>query len=62
MTTAPRPLSLDEVTLPTSDEASDDVREWQAKKIKSGLKAADEGRFASPEAVRAVIQKYIPNG
>jgi len=26
------------------------------------LKAADEGRFASPEAVKAVIQKFIPNG
>ncbi len=57
-----RPLSLDDVTQPTSAEAPEDVRAWQARKIKNGLKAADEGKFASAEAVKAVIARYIPNG
>ena len=41
---------------------SEDVRAWQMRKIKERQKAADEGRFASSEAVRAVIRKFIPNG
>jgi predicted transcriptional regulator len=57
-----RPLSLHDATVPPSDEATDEVRAWQARKIKAGLKAADEGRFASSEAVKAVIQKFIPSG
>ncbi len=58
----PKPLSLDDATLPATSEATEEVRAWRAKKIKAGLKAADEGRFASAEAVKAVIRKYIPNG
>jgi predicted transcriptional regulator len=57
-----RPLTAEEATSPAIAEATDEVRAWQAEKIKAGLKAADEGRFASPEAVKAVIQKFIPNG
>jgi predicted transcriptional regulator len=56
------PLTAEEAVAPVSADAADDVRAWQIAKIKAGLKAADEGRFAAPEAVRAVIQKFIPNG
>ena len=56
------PLTAEEAVAPFPAEAGEDVRAWQIAKIKTGLKAADEGRFASPEAVRAVIQKFIPNG
>lgn len=62
MPMSPKPLSIDEVTAPAVGEPSEDVRAWQATKIKAGLKAADEGRFASPDAVKAVIRKFIPNG
>lgn len=47
---------------PLPDEATAEVRAWQAEKIKTGLRDADAGRFASPEDVRSVIQQFIPNG
>jgi predicted transcriptional regulator len=55
-----KPVLFDEAAFPETDDASEDVREWQAQKIRAGLKAADEGRFATPEAIKAVLQKYIP--
>ena len=62
MATTPKPLTVEEATSPVTQEASAEVRAWQARKIKAGLKAADEGRFASSEAVKAVVKKFIPNG
>jgi predicted transcriptional regulator len=62
MNTPQKPLSSDDAILPTSHEVTAEVRAWQAAKIKAGIKAADEGRFASPEAVKAVVRKFIPNG
>jgi predicted transcriptional regulator len=62
MSTTGKPLSLDEATAPAPKEPEADVRAWQDRKIKAGLADADAGRFASPKAVRAVIQKFIPNG
>jgi predicted transcriptional regulator len=38
------------------------VKAWQTEKIKAGVRDAEQGRFASKEAVKAVIQKFIPNG
>lgn len=32
------------------------------KKLNERKKQADEGRFASSEAVKAVVLKFIPNG
>jgi predicted transcriptional regulator len=43
-------------------EPDADVRAWQDRKVKTGLADADAGRFASPDAVKAVVKKYIPNG
>ncbi|MBW9056672.1 hypothetical protein [Rhizobium mesosinicum] len=62
MSTNHKPLSFDDATFPPLQEATADVRAWQAEKIKAGLKDADAGRFASAEEVKAVIQKFIPNG
>jgi predicted transcriptional regulator len=62
MATTQKPPTIKEATSPVTREPSPEVRAWQAKKIKAGLKAADEGRFASPEAVKAVVKKFIPNG
>jgi predicted transcriptional regulator len=62
MNTPQKPLSFDDAVFPIGNDPTDEVRAWQAAKIKAGLKAADEGRFASSEAVKAVIQKFIPNG
>jgi predicted transcriptional regulator len=62
MRTTQHPLSADEATSPVTEDASAEVRAWQRAKIKAGLKAADEGRFASPDNVRTTIQKFIPNG
>ena len=56
------PPTAKEATSPVIGEAIADVRAWQAEKIKAGLKAADEGRFASPQAVKAVVRKFIANG
>ena len=62
MRTIQKPISFDEATFPAAQEASADVRAWQAEKIKAGLKDADEGRFATAEEMKATIQKFIPNG
>jgi predicted transcriptional regulator len=62
MTMQSKPLTQAEAVNPLPEEPADDVRLWQAEKIRAGLKAADEGRFASPEAVRAMIAKFVPNG
>jgi predicted transcriptional regulator len=62
MNTTDKPLSLDEAVFPAPAEPDADVRAWQDRKIKAGLADADAGRFASPKAVKAVIQKFIPNG
>jgi predicted transcriptional regulator len=62
MTTTQKPLSFDDATLPASHEPAADVRAWQAEKIKAGVKDADAGRFATREAIKAVIQKFIPIG
>ena len=55
------PPTAKEATSPVIGEATADVRAWQAEKIKR-VKAANEGRFASPQAVKAVVRKFIPNG
>ncbi|GGZ30473.1 hypothetical protein [Asticcacaulis endophyticus] len=59
-----KPLSFDDATFPPrfETEASVDVQAWQAEKIAAGIKAADEGRFATAEDIRAVIQKFVTNG
>lgn len=44
------------------DEPGADVLAWQVEKLRERHKAADAGRFASPEAVKAVIRKFIPDG
>ena len=62
MTTSQKPLTFDDAVFPAAAEPNADVRAWQDRKIKAGLADADAGRFASPEAVKAVIQKFIPNG
>ena len=62
MSTSQKPLSVEEATLPARAEPDADVRAWQDRKIKKGLADADAGRFASPEAVKAVVKKYIPKG
>jgi hypothetical protein len=63
MSTTPKPISVADAISPvTPPEAAEDVLEWQMRKLKERQKAADEGRFASAEAVRSVIRKFIPNG
>ena len=62
MSVPQKPLTAAEAVAVSPPEATADVRLWQLEKIKAGLKAADEGRFASAEAVKAVIRKFIPNG
>lgn len=62
MAATQKPLSFNDATAPEAQDAAPDVRVWQAEKVNAGLKAADEGRFASPEAVKAVVKKFIPNG
>lgn len=62
MKTIPDPMSIKDATLPAEAEPTEDVIAWQIKTLKERQKAADEGRFASPEAVKAIVRKFIPNG
>ena len=56
MTTTKKPLSFHDATFSAEQNATPDVKAWQDEKVKRGLKEADEGRFASPEAVKKVVQ------
>lgn len=62
MTTSPKPLSTDDAVSLVVDEAPADVKAWQAEKIKAGLRDADQGRFASKKTIKAIVQKFVPNG
>lgn len=55
-------MSIKDATSPAEAEPTEDVIAWQMKRLKERQKAADEGRFASSEAVKAVLRKFIPNG
>jgi hypothetical protein len=56
------PLSIEDVTLPSDALPTEDVDAWQKRQIEARKKLADEGRFASSVAVKAVIRKFIPIG
>jgi len=43
-------------------EPSADVKAWQDAKVRTALKAADAGEFASPEELKATVRKYVPHG
>ncbi len=60
MDTTRKPISIAEAISPVSTETSEDVHAWQMRKLKERQQAADQGRFASTEAVKAVIRKFIP--
>ena len=47
---------------PVPLEPAADVRAWHLEKVRQRHEAADAGRFASAEAVKAVIRKFVPNG
>jgi len=56
-------ISVDDAISHTYDDAQQgDVTRWQTQKLAERNKHADEGRFASPDTVKAVIAKFIPNG
>lgn len=62
MTEQQKPISIAEAIAPgpgPEPGPTEDVRAWQMRKIQDRQIAADEGRFASDEAVRMVIRKYI---
>jgi RHH-type rel operon transcriptional repressor/antitoxin RelB len=44
----------------TTNRANSDLTEWQITEIKSALKEADAGDFASEKEVHAVIKKMEP--
>ncbi|UDF05239.1 hypothetical protein [Asticcacaulis sp. AND118] len=58
-----KPLSFDDVTFPPhfETEAPEDVLAWQTEKVKAGRTAADECRFATPDEISAIVQKFVPN-
>ncbi|UJW76350.1 hypothetical protein [Rhizobium sp. SL42] len=62
MNEKPKPLPFDDLTFPTDDNPDAALEEWQKKKIRRGLKAADEGRFASPDRIKVIVAKFVPNG
>lgn len=62
MTKAQMPVSVEDAVSGVPPEDADDLHAWQASKLAERRKRADEGHFASVEAVRSVIRKFIPNG
>jgi predicted transcriptional regulator len=62
MATREKPISIADAISPVPMESTGDVRQWHLDKLKERHKAADAGRFASSDAVKAVIRKFVPNG
>ena len=62
MATWEKPISIADAISPVQAEPTDDVRAWHLETLKDRHKAADAGRFASAEAVRAVIRKFVRDG
>ena len=55
-----KPITIEDATKPVTAEPDDGVRAWQDKKVRAGINAANEGRFASNADLRRVIRKYVP--
>lgn len=62
MPTRDKPISIAEAISPAPLEPVGDVQAWHMAKVQERHEAADAGRFASAEAVKAVIRKFVPNG
>lgn len=60
--TEKRPITLDEATLPVTEEPSAELQAWHDAETRQAIEEADVGDFATPEEVRAVIRKYVPHG
>jgi len=58
----PEAMSIDEAISSVQGEPTSDVVAWQTEQLKQRHRQADEGLFASPDAVKAVIRKFVPNG
>ena len=61
-TTDNKPMTPDAAVSPAGETPDAELRDWQDEKVRRGLKAADEGRFATPEQLRKTVRKYVPNG
>ena len=61
-TTDRKPMTPEAAVTPVAGAPDADLRAWQDEKVRRGLKAADEGRFATPDQLRKVVRKYVPNG
>jgi hypothetical protein len=62
MATKEKPISIADAISPVPPDLDGGVQAWHLEKLKERHKAADAGRFVSPEVVKAVIRKFIPNG
>jgi hypothetical protein len=56
-----KPMSVQDVTLPSAIAPSDEVLAWQKEQLAARHALADKGLFASSDAVKAVIRKFVPN-
>lgn len=57
-----KPISVAEAISPVPLEPGGDIEAWHMEKVRERHEAADAGRFAGTEAVKAVIRKFVANG
>lgn len=57
-----RPPTTKDETQPASGQPEADIEAWQDRQVRKGIEAVKQGRFATPEQVRRVIQKYVLDG
>ena len=55
-------MTVDEATKPVATEPSAEVKAWQDAKVCAAIDAADAGKFATAEQLRAIIRKYVRHG
>lgn len=62
MSTSEKPISIAEAIASGPTEPVAGIEAWHEAKVKERHRVADQGRFATTEAVKQVVRKFIPNG
>lgn len=55
-------MSHDEATRLVSDACSAGDQAWHDAQTRQAIKEADAGDFATTDALKATVRKFIPNG
>ncbi len=56
-----KPLTIDQATKPVAKQPTASDEAWHDQQTRKAIKEADAGDFATPEELKKIIRKYVPN-